>query len=73
LFPYGISYYRSVAVDEDSDAPADRQAMVTWELFEVRFRPDLNASLFDYRPNDSQQVDERTDEYVSRLRAAISK
>jgi hypothetical protein len=73
LFPYGISYYRSVAVDGDSDAPADRQAMVTWELFEVRFRPDLNASLFDYRPNDSQQVDERTDEYVSRLRAAISK
>ena len=25
--------------------PARRQAMVTWELFEVRFRPDLSTSL----------------------------
>ena len=51
--------------------PAHRQALVTWELFEVRFRPDLSTSDFDYRPNDTQQVEERTDEYIARLRAAI--
>jgi hypothetical protein len=73
LFPYGISYYRNVTADGTSNAPTDRQAMVTWELFDVHFRPDLDTSLFDYRPNDNQQVDERTDEYITRLRAVMKK
>jgi hypothetical protein len=47
--------------------------MATWELFDVRFRPDLDASQFDYRPHDSQQVDERTDEYIARLQAAMDR
>ena len=71
LFPYGISYYRDVWADGASGPHTGRQALVTWELFEVRFRPDLGTSLFDYRPNDAQQVDERTDEYIARLRAAM--
>jgi hypothetical protein len=73
LFPYGISYYRYVAVDGASDAQPARQSMVSWELFDVHFRPDLDTSLFDYRPHDNQQVDERTDEYIARLRAAMKK
>ncbi len=72
LFPYGISYYRLVAAEGEGTSPR-RQLMATWELFEVRFRPDLDASLFDYRPNDAQQVDERTDEYVARLQTAMDR
>jgi hypothetical protein len=71
LFPYGISFYRYVWDGEGSATPSGRQALVTWELFEVRFRPDLNTNLFDYRPNDEQQVDDRTDEYIKRLRTAL--
>ncbi|MHB8969255.1 MAG: hypothetical protein ACYC3X_03520 [Pirellulaceae bacterium] len=72
LFPYGISYYRLAAGEGDA-ASARRQPMATWELFDVRFRPDLDASQFDYRPHDSQQVDERTDEYIARLQAAMDR
>lgn len=72
LFPYGISYYR-LAASEGDGTPARRQPMATWELFDVRFRPDLDASQFDYRPHDSQQVDERTDEYIARLQAAMDR
>lgn len=73
LFPYAISYYRDAPSDRTSDAPAARQALVTWELFDVHFRSDLDASLFDYRPSDNQQVDERTDEYIARLRTVMKK
>jgi hypothetical protein len=72
LFPYGISYYRLAAAEGEGPSPR-RQLMATWELFEVRFRPDLDASLFDYRPHDAQQVDERTDEYVARLQTAMDR
>jgi hypothetical protein len=73
LFPYGIIYYRDVSADGASTAQTDRQTMVMWELYDVHFRPDLDTSRFDYRPNDDQQVDERTDEYIARLRAAMKK
>jgi hypothetical protein len=69
LFPYGISYYRFVP---DGEAMR-REPLATWGLYHVRLRPDLTASDFDYRPNDSQQVDERTDEYVARLEAAMTR
>ncbi|MHB8863809.1 MAG: hypothetical protein ACYC6N_15510 [Pirellulaceae bacterium] len=72
LFPYGISYYRLAAADRDEDAPR-REPMATWELFEVRFRPDLDASQFDYRPHDAQQVDELTEEYIARLQSAMQR
>jgi hypothetical protein len=42
-------------------------------LYHVRLRPDLNASHFEYRPNDAQQVDERTDDCVARLEAAMKR
>jgi hypothetical protein len=70
LFPYGISYYRQVG-PVDAGTPSGREPLVTWKLFEVRFRPDLNAGQFDYRPSDNQEVDERTDEYIARLKAAM--
>jgi hypothetical protein len=72
FFPYGISYYRWAAAEGESSPPR-RQVMATWELFEVRFRPDLDASLFDYRPHDAQQVDERTDEYIARLQSVMDR
>lgn len=69
LFPYGISYYRFV---EDGEATR-REALATWGLYNVRLRQDLSVTDFDYRPNDAQQVDERTDEYVARLEAAMKR
>ncbi|MCU0959603.1 MAG: hypothetical protein MUF48_05815 [Pirellulaceae bacterium] len=71
LFPYGISYFRHVAVDPSTPGATRRQAMVTWELFEVRLRQDLEPSMFDYRPHDNQEVEERTDQYIARLEAAM--
>jgi hypothetical protein len=71
LFPYGISYFRHVAVDPTALNATRRQAIVTWELFEVRLRQDLEPNMFDYRPHDNQEVEERTDEYVARLQAVM--
>ncbi len=71
LFPYGISYFRLVAADPAAPNAVRRQPIVTWELFEVRLRPDLEPSMFDYRPHDNQEVEERTDQYITRLEAAM--
>jgi hypothetical protein len=68
LFPYSFSFYRDVAVDGDA-GKMKRDAIVTWELFDVRIRPELRSSDFDYRPTD-QEFQERTDHYVARLKAA---
>ena len=70
LFPYSISYYRELPLEEGQGGPARRQSIVTWELFEVRFRPDLTPAHFDYQPGD-QEVDERTDEFIAQLRATM--
>ncbi len=72
LFPYGISYYRDVWEDRRAATPTGRQPLVTWVLHDVGYRPDLSTSLFDYRPKDDQQVDDHTDEYIGRLRAAMA-
>jgi len=71
LFPYGITFYRHADDAPSADSPATREELVSWRLYEVRCRTDLNSSLFDYRPSDSQQVEERTDEYIARLRTAM--
>lgn len=71
LFPYGISYFRQVAADPAAPAATRRQPIVTWELFEVRLRPDLEPSMFDYRPHDDQEVEERTDQFIARLEAVL--
>lgn len=72
LFPYGISYFRQVATDPAVPDATRRQPIVTWELFEVRLRPDLDPGMFDYRPHDNQEVEERTDQYIARLEAVMS-
>ncbi len=69
LFPYSISFYRDELPEEGLEASQQRRWMVNWKLREVRFRPDLRPSDFDFRPN-SQEVQERTDHYVARLQAA---
>lgn len=70
LFPYSVSYFRELPAREGEGGPPTRQRMVTWELFEVRFRPDLTPAQFEYQPGD-QEVDERTNEFVARLETAI--
>ena len=72
LFPYSFSFYRNVVVDEEA-GEVERDALVTWELFEVRIRPDLRSSDFDYRPPNDQETQERTDYYIDRLKAAFEK
>ena len=72
LFPYSISYFRLAPEDPRAPGPRRHEPMVTWELFEVRIRPDLAPTHFDYRPGD-QEVDERTDEFISRLYDAMGK
>ena len=72
LFPYSFSFYRNVVVDQEAGA-VERDALVTWELFEVRIRPDLRSSDFDHRPAPNQEVHERTGHYVKRLQAAAEK
>ncbi len=67
LFPYSFSFYRDESTE--GNATPRRVPLVTWELFEVRTRTDLDPSQFEFRPND-QQVKERTDEYIERLQAA---
>ncbi len=71
LFPYSFSFYRNIVVDPQTGQVV-RQPIVTWELFEVRIRPDLRPSDFDFRPAD-QEFQERTEHYVARLKAAAKK
>jgi len=67
LFPYRFSFYR-YGGQRDNGA-AERVPMVTWELFELRVRPELRPSDFDFRPTD-QEFQELTDSYVARLKQA---
>ncbi len=67
LFPYSFSFYRDVKVEGEEQTR--RVPLVTWELFEVRIRPDLQPSEFEFRPTD-QQIEERTEEYLTRLKEA---
>jgi hypothetical protein len=70
LFPYSVSFFRFAPGTDRPTARTRREPIVTWELFEVRVRPDLTAGYFDYRPGD-QPVEERTEEFIARLRAAV--
>ncbi len=70
LFPYSFSFYRQVSAPDGSDRPR-RLPIVTWELFEVRVRPDLQPAQFEFRPTD-QEVRERTGEYVAHLHEAAA-
>ncbi len=71
LFPYSFSYFRDVLVDKET-GKTRRESIVTWELFEVRIRPGLRPSDFDFRPSD-QEFQERTAQCVARLKAAAKK
>jgi hypothetical protein len=66
LFPYGVFYYRQNQAEE-GQGRVTRRGLVSLELFEVRLRPDLTPRHFEYVPGD-QEVEERTDEYIARLR-----
>jgi hypothetical protein len=66
LFPYGVFYFRQKQA-EAGQGRVTRRGLVSLELFEVRLRPDLTPRHFEYVPGD-QEVEERTDEYIARLR-----
>jgi hypothetical protein len=70
LFPYSVSFFRFTSATDRPTARTHREPIVTWELFEVRVRSDLTAGYFDYRPGD-QEVEEQTEEFIERLRAAV--
>ena len=70
LFPYSVSFFRFTPATDQPTARTRREPIVAWELFEVRVRPDLTARYFDYRPGD-QAVEERTEEFIERLRTAV--
>lgn len=71
LFPYSFLFYRTVVVNEET-GQVQRAALVTWELFEVRIRPDFRPSDFQFQPGD-QEVQERTEQYIAQLKAAAEK
>lgn len=70
LFPYRFSFYRRVRAQGSSQA--ERVPLVTWELFELRVRPELQPGDFDFRPAD-QEFQDLTERYVARLKAAAEK
>lgn len=70
LFPYRVSYHRFAGPPRESSSAPPRESLLTWELFEVRVRPELTAAHFDYRPG-AQEVEERTDAFLTRLHAAV--
>jgi hypothetical protein len=67
LFPYGVFYFREKQVEAGGQGRATRRGLVSLELFEVRLRPDLTSRHFEYVPGD-QEVEEKTEEYIARLR-----
>lgn len=71
LFPYRFSFYRNV--DNQENGEVERVAMVTWELFELRVRPELRPRDFDFRPAADQEFQELTDNHVDRLKQASEK
>ncbi len=70
LFPYGVFYYREKPA-ELGQGRATRRGLVSLELFEVRLRPDLTPRDFEYVPGD-QEVEERTEEYIARLKTQLA-
>ncbi|MGM0490729.1 MAG: hypothetical protein ACQESR_28720 [Planctomycetota bacterium] len=70
LFPYRFSFYRRVRA-QGSDQ-VERVPLVTWELFELRVRPELQPGDFDFRPAD-QEFQDQTELYIARLKEAAEK
>ncbi|MCA9149968.1 MAG: hypothetical protein KDA92_11735 [Planctomycetales bacterium] len=71
LFPYRIDYRRGKQVDGigrlAGDASASR-SIATMELFEVQFNAPLDPLLFAYRPGNDEKLEDRTDDYLARLK-----
>ena len=67
LFPYRITYWRSMPMDAKAakSAAAPARELLTLELFNVSRRP-IDAREFDYQPGD-QDVQNLTQSYVQRL------
>jgi len=75
LFPYHIDFRRSVGDEEPGKVTRGRsssRSLVTMELFEVQFDGELDPLLFVYKPGNNE-VDDQTDEFVTRARAESRK
>lgn len=71
LFPYRIDYRRSQPADRLSRLAGDddvSRSIATMELFEVQFDAPLDPLLFAYRPGNDEKLEDRTDDYLIRLK-----
>jgi hypothetical protein len=70
-WPYVFSFHRLVVVDEET-GQTKRSLMVTWELFHVRPRPELNnRGYFAYEPvGNDIHIQHRTEHYIKLLENA---
>lgn len=69
LFPYRFAFYRRVNGEESGTV--ERVPMVTWELFELQIRAELQPDDFRFRAPDQDSQD-KTELYVSRLKKAAT-
>ena len=67
FFPYRIEYLRTDKKDTTTKPGQTKGAIMTVYLYNVQFDPQINESLFDYRPGELDPED-KTSDYIQKLK-----